>query len=164
MNLTTFSFSPLAKWLPAKHLNVCDYCFVFWPANGCFIFTEKDVKMLNLLRGQNTQRLEINKSWQTNFFTYPITYCSVIESNWKIWFWFQTSFTGPKTSTKGSNAKHNHYLCKIKLNWKPAVVAEWSKELSQIQVERMPKVPGLNPRSGLPYWLLRLRNGLSLFK
>ena len=31
----------------------------------------------------------------------------------------------------------------------PAVVAEWSKALSQIQVERMPKVLGLNPRLGL---------------
>ena len=36
----------------------------------------------------------------------------------------------------------------------PAVVAEWSKVLSQIQVERMPEAPGSNPCSGLR---LRLR-------
>ena len=33
----------------------------------------------------------------------------------------------------------------IFLNNDSAVVAEWSKALSQIQVERMPKVPGSNP-------------------
>ena len=30
-----------------------------------------------------------------------------------------------------------------------AVVAEWSKALSQIQVERMPQVPGSNPAWGM---------------
>ena len=37
----------------------------------------------------------------------------------------------------------------VTLSIKLAVVAEWSKALSQIQVERMPWVPGLNTRSGL---------------
>ena len=32
-----------------------------------------------------------------------------------------------------------------------AVVAEWSKALSQIQVERVPSVSGSNPRFGLQY-------------
>ena len=31
----------------------------------------------------------------------------------------------------------------------PAVVAEWSKALSQIQVERIPKVPGSNSAWGM---------------
>ena len=31
----------------------------------------------------------------------------------------------------------------------PAMVAERSKALSQIKVERMPKVPGLNPTRGM---------------
>ena len=49
-------------------------------------------------------------------------------------------------------------------NTQPAMVAEWSKALSRIQVERMPQVPGLHPCSGLQYQLLRSRNILSLFK
>ena len=32
---------------------------------------------------------------------------------------------------------------------KPAVVAEWSKPLSQIQVKKMSEVPGSNPHLGL---------------
>ena len=43
----------------------------------------------------------------------------------------------------------------------PAVVAEWSKE-SQIQVERMPKVPGSNPRSGILNEIRRKNNNLLL--
>ena len=35
------------------------------------------------------------------------------------------------------------------------MVSEWSKALSQIQVERMPLVPGANHRSGLRYRSLR---------
>ena len=34
-------------------------------------------------------------------------------------------------------------------DWQPAMMAKRSKVLSQIQVERMPKVPGLNPVSYL---------------
>ena len=43
------------------------------------------------------------------------------------------------------------FFHKIVLLNKLAVVAELSKALSQIQTERMPKVPGSNPRLGLQF-------------
>ena len=41
------------------------------------------------------------------------------------------------------------FLPRLTLTLKPAVVAEWSKPLSQIQVKKMSEVPGSNPHLGL---------------
>ena len=57
---------------------------------------------------------------------------------------------------KGNN---NSQAQKLALD--PTVVAEWSKALSKIQVERMPQVPGSNPSWGM--YLYGTFNGPNIY-
>ena len=62
------------------------------------------------------------------------------------------------------SCKKARLVSQFQFYFKINVVAEWSKALSQIHVERMLQVPGSNPHLGLRYGLLRSRNTQLLFK